>query len=236
MKQVFISLILFTSIIINAKDLYATQTPNQVLNAVYQKLMKVKDYSVSANIRSDIPLIKIMPVNAKIYFKQKNKFKVESKSIAILPKQSFTDFSKILKDTLSFMAVFAGTEIINAKKMQIINLIPNEDTGDLILAKLWIDTEKNLTIKSQLTTRSNGTMLVQYFYNKETEKYGLPDSMVFTVDVKKFKIPKAVAADLNKSSKPSNDKEDKNKKGQIYIRFKNYQINKGIDDKIFIKK
>jgi negative regulator of sigma E activity len=235
MKQIFISFLLLTGVLLKTNDLTATQTPNQVLNAVYQKLMKVNDYTVEANIRSDIPLIKIMPVNAKIYFKQKNKFKVESKSIAILPKQSFTDFSKILKDTLSYMAVFAGTEIINSKKTQIINLIPNEDTGDLILAKLWIDTEKNLTIKSQLTTRSNGTMLVQYFYNKVTEKYGLPDSMVFTVDVKKFKIPKAVAADLNKSSKPSDNKDNKNKKGQIYIRFKNYQINKGIDDKVFIK-
>lgn len=235
MKQIFISFLLLTGVLLKTNDLTATQTPNQVLNAVYQKLMKVNDYTVEANIRSDIPLIKIMPVNAKIYFKQKDKFKVDSKSIAILPKQSFTDFSKILKDTLSYMAVFAGIEIINSAKTQIINLIPNEDTGDLILAKLWIDTEKNLTIKSQLTTRSNGTMLVQYFYNKVTEKYGLPDSMVFTVDVKKFKIPKAVAADLNKSSKPDNKNDNKNKKGQIYIRFKNYQINKGIDDKVFIK-
>jgi outer membrane lipoprotein-sorting protein len=236
MNRIIITIVFLFNVLLNANALSAAQTPNQVLNAVYQKLMKVNDYSVEANIRSDIPLIKIMPVNAKIYFKQKDKFKVESKSIAILPKQSFTDFSKILKDTLSYMAVFAGTEIINSAKIQIINLIPNEDTGDLILAKLWIDTEKNLTIKSQLTTRSNGTMLVQYFYNKVTEKYGLPDSMVFTVDVKKFKIPKAVAADLNKSSKPDKKNDNKNKKGQIYIRFKNYQINKGIDDKVFTKK
>jgi outer membrane lipoprotein-sorting protein len=62
-----------------------------VLQQVVQKLNSVKDYSVEANIKANIPLIKIMPVTASIYFKQKDKFKVVSKGIAILPKQGFTD-------------------------------------------------------------------------------------------------------------------------------------------------
>ena len=79
-------------------------------------------------------------------------------------------------------------------------------------------------------------MLIQYFYGNVGKNYGLPDSMVFIVDVKKFKIPKAVAADVNRGTKkPTKEEEQKNKKGQIYIRFKNYSINKGIDSKIFKK-
>jgi hypothetical protein len=225
----FFSFICFISV-------QASPTPNQLLNKVYKKLMKTKDYTVDVKIKSDIPMIKIMPVNAKLYFKQPNLFKIESTSIAILPKQGFSNFTATLKDTFSYMAVMSGSEVVNKVKTQIINIIPNEDTGDLIVAKLWIDTIQSLTMKSQITTRSNGTMLIQYFYGNAGKNYGLPDSMVFIVDVKKFKIPKAVAADVNRGTKkPTKEEEQKNKKGQIYIRFKNYSINKGIDSKVFKK-
>jgi outer membrane lipoprotein-sorting protein len=58
---------------------------------------------------------------------------------------------------------------------------------------------------------------------------------VFTVDVKKFKIPKALAADVNKTQRSKIQSESKSKTGSIDIRLTNIQINKGIDDKIFKK-
>ncbi len=213
-----------------------SQTANTIIFKVYKKMMLANDYSVDAKIKSDIPMIKILPVNAKVYFKQKDKFKIESKSIAILPKQGFSDFSKTIKDTNSYFAMIAGEEMVNKTKTMIINLIPKMDTGDLVLAKFWVNKEQSLVYKSQSTTKSNGTMLIDYFYfNTEPQKYGLPDSMVFTVDVKKFKIPKAVAADLNKTKSSNNNNDKPVKKGKIYIRFKNYAINKGISDKVFAK-
>lgn len=225
---------LILTLCLKALDASAGPTPNQLLNKVYNKLMKVKDYTVDARIKSDIPMIKMMPVKAKIYFKQPSRFKIESTGIAILPKQGLSNFTSSLKDTLSYMAVMSGAETVNTVKTQIITLIPVQDTGDLIVAKLWIDTMARLTLKSQVTTRSNGTMLIQYFYGQSGKSYGLPDSMVFTVDVKKFKIPKAVAADVNRGTKKTGKEDDqKNKKGQIFIRFTNYNINKGIDNRVF---
>jgi hypothetical protein len=67
------------------------QTADQIITQLVNKINLVTDYSVTANIKADIPLIRVLPVNASIYFKQKDKFKVVSKGIAILPKQGFTD-------------------------------------------------------------------------------------------------------------------------------------------------
>ena len=50
-----------------------TNNANDLLQKLKQKLDKVKDYTVDANIKLDVPFIKMLPVNAKIYFKQKNK-------------------------------------------------------------------------------------------------------------------------------------------------------------------
>ncbi len=223
-------------ILITQSNILVSQSKSakQILNGVYTKMMTAKDYTVIANIKVDLPFVKMFPVNATIYFKQKDKFKVVSKSIAIVPRQGFDQFTRMLTDTTSFDALVSGTELIGANQTVIINVIPSSDTSDLILGKLWIDNKRNVVLKSQLTTKSNGTILTEYNYSKQI-KYGLPDNMIFTVDVKKFKIPKSVAADINNSNSKVDDKSKDNKKGKIYLHFSDYQINKGIADGVFKK-
>lgn len=206
-----------------------------ILQQVVQKLNTVKDYSVEANIKANIPLIKIMPVTASIYFKQKDKFKVVSKGIAILPKQGFTDVNAFLMNKGSYMAVSGGVKTINEIKTNLISVIPTGETSEIILAKLWIDTKRDVIIRSQVTTRSSGTVLVDYSYGAEVQ-YGLPNQLVFTIDVKKFKMPKSVAADLNKTDKQKQKTADKDQKGTITIKLTNYKVNKGISDNVFKEK
>ncbi len=208
------------------------QSPNKILNTVFLKLNKAKDYSVDVNIKVDLPFIKMLPINAKIYFKQKDKFKVDSKSIAIVPKQGFLQLTKLIGDTNNFTAIQQKSELINNNTLAIINIIPISDTSDIILGKLWLDQEKSVIIKSQITTKSNGTILTEYTYGSNII-FGLPDVMIFEIDIKKFKMPKSVAADINASKNKST--ETKIKKGKIIINLKNYQINKGIDDAVFKK-
>jgi hypothetical protein len=228
-------IIIFFVLISFANSLVAqTKSAKQILNAVYSKMMVAKDYSVQANIKVDLPFVKMLPIDAKIFFKQKEKFKVESKSIAIVPRQGFDQITKMLNDTSGFDALISGEELVAGSQATIINVIPQSDTSDLILGKLWIDVKKNVVLKSQLTTKSNGTILTEYTYGSQLA-YGLPDMMVFTVEVKKFKIPKGVTADINNTKTSVDDKKKDNKKGKIFIKLTNYQINKGIPDTVFKK-
>lgn len=202
-----------------------------LLNNLYLKSLKAKDYSASAHIKVDLPFLKMLPINAKVYFKQKDKFKVDSKSIAILPRQSFDQLTSMLKDTLAYTAMVQTTENIGAVQTTVVSVIPLSDTSDLILGRIWIDQKNNLVLKSQLTTKSNGTILTEYYY-KDQIAYGLPEKMIFTVDVKKFKVPKSVTIDIN-NTKPQ--KESKEKQGKIEITLSDYKINQGLSDEIFKK-
>ncbi len=226
----YLVLLLFLSPLLNTN---AQESANAILHKVYAKVQKAKDYSVNIHVKVDMPFIRMMPVDAKIYYKQKDKFKVESKSIAIVPRQGFDQASKMLADTNSFTTIIQGKELIGKVQTLIVNIIPLSDTTDLILGKLWIDPVQSLILKSQLTTKSNGTILTEYTYGAQVA-YGLPDQMLFTVDVKKFKIPKSVAADMNNKPKEEDKSKDK-KKGQILLTLSNYQINKGISDSVFKK-
>ncbi|HRG52812.1 MAG TPA: hypothetical protein PLL00_08250 [Bacteroidia bacterium] len=231
-RSFYIIFLLFTQ----AGFAQTSASANRLLHSIYGKLQKANDYSVQANIKVDMPFIRMLPIDAKIYFKQKNKFKVESKSIAVVPRQGFDQASKMLADTNAFNALVQGTELINNTPATVVNIIPVADTSDLILGKFWIDEKQKLILKTKLTTRSNGTILTEYFYGSQAQ-YALPDKMIFQVDVKKFKMPAGTTTDAPSAKKKEDpSKDDKDKKGNIIITLTNYQVNKGIPDEFFKKK
>jgi hypothetical protein len=207
---------------------------NGYLDAVYGKLEKVKDYSVQANIKVDMPFIRMIPVNVKIYFKQKGKFKVESKSIAIVPRQGFDQLSGILADIRMYTAVVQGEEKIGEIQTMMVNVIPLSDTSDIILGKFWIDPVQKLILRSQLTTKSNGTIGTDYTYGSQAV-FGLPDAMIFSVDVKKFRIPKVMTSSITAEDKEKSKKSTEKKKGKITIMLSNYKVNTGLPDSVFGK-
>ena len=88
------------------------QDPNALLKEVRLKLEKVTDYSAQVHIHADIPMIKIDDVNAKVYFKQPNLFKVESKGIAILPKQGMGDLTAFLTDEKGYTCALNGPKML----------------------------------------------------------------------------------------------------------------------------
>lgn len=215
-------------------NMQAQNSANGLLHKVYGNLQKAKDYSVDAHIKVDMPFIRMLPVNVKIYYKQKDKFKVESKSIAIVPRQGFDQIAKMLADTTSFTAMVQGEEKLGLIKVKVVNVIPLSDTSDVVLGKFWIEPGKGVVMKSQMTTRANGTISTEYFYGTQIN-YGLPDKMIFTVDVKKFKVPKSIAAEMNKTASEAKETTKDAKKGTITISLTNYIVNKGITDSTFKK-
>ena len=143
-------------------------------------------------------------------------------------------FSGCLADPNSYTAIFQGEEIIDSLKTQVVNVIPLSDTSDIVLGKFWIDPLQEVIIKTQFTTRSNGTIVTEYTYGNFID-YGLPDKMIFLVDFKKFRMAKNLTNSINKDNSGIDDKSDQNKKGKIIIDLTNYQINKGVPDNIFNK-
>ncbi len=226
MRNLLLILVLFSLHGSNA------QMANDLLTKVVAKLNTVKDYTATANVTADIPMIKILPSKAKIYFKQKDKFKVEAKGIVILPKQGFTDVNTFISNSKNYQSILGDTTVINSTKSVLVTVIPNGESSEIILAKLWVDYTRNVFMKTQVTTKSNGTVTTTFNYGDKVS-YGLPSKMVFEIDVKKFKIPKSVAADIN--NRDAKAKKDTRKKGTITVSLSDYSVNQGLSDALFVK-
>lgn len=208
------------------------QTAEEILKGVIDKIDLVKDYQADVQIKAAIPFIKVPIAKATIYFKQKDKFKVESKGIAILPKQGMSDLTGFLSNEKKYSAVLGEVKTINEHKTRLISILPSDENSEIILAKVYISTSEDLIYRTVLTTKSSGTVSIDYEYNLN-KKYGLPNKMTFTVDIKKFKMPKSVASDIRNNEKKKKYKE--NEKGTIVLTFSNYLVNKGISDDVFKK-
>lgn len=209
------------------------QDANDILNKVVTKLNTVNDYSVTANVKANIPMIKILPSKATIYFKQKDKFKVVSKGIVILPKQGFTEINGFLANKKSYLAVAGDSTKIGGVMTKLINVVPTGENSEIVLAKLWIDAKSSVIMKSQITTKTNGSVTTTYTYGDKVA-FGLPSQLVFEIDVKAFKLPKSVAADINKTT--AQKKTKPGNKGLITIMLTDYKVNTGLSDAVFTKK
>jgi len=124
------------------------------------------------------------------------------------------------------------TSVINSVKTVVITVIPKGDGNDIVLAKLWVDYARSVIMKSQITSATNGSITTTFTYGDKVS-FGLPTKMVFEIDVKKFKLPKSVAADINNTDNKS--QKDTRKKGTITVSMSDYNVNQGLSDTVFLK-
>lgn len=208
------------------------QKAEVLVQMIQTDFKKIEKYTADINISFEIPYINIDPVKGKVYFKQPNLFKVKTEGIAFMPKQNPFYLMELLNDPSSYLCIDSGSETNPGSIIRIIQLVPKEHE-ELILAKIWVDATRRRIVKSSLTTKSNGTVEIQYLYD---EKPGskLPELMVFGIEVGKFKIPKMMSADLNSRSKNSGTP-SQSTHGKIRLKFTNYKLNQSFDEKVFYK-
>ncbi len=201
--------------------------PDAMIQKVKDNFSKVKDYVVDAHIKVNVDFLKVPETNAKIYFKQPDKVKLTSPQFALVPKEGL-NFSPMSFFKNKYSAVFVKNESLWGFNTALIKLVPLEESEDIILTSLWIDSNYFIIRKAEVTTKSKGTYGLQLNYDVGKTKFYVPVSMIFLFDVKKDDFP-------NKFGNSSDNKAPKKKnfKGTAEIKYSNYIINKGISDKIF---
>jgi len=201
--------------------------PNKLLKAIGSRFEKIKDYQADVEGKLDMEFIKAPTTKAKVYFKQPDKFKIDSEGFAMLPKQSM-DFSPMQLLKGDFTAVFVRTDKIDGKYLDVVKLVPNSDTANFIISTLWIDASQSVINKIEAATKRSGTITTEFIYTPAT--IPLPVKLKLSFNQGEVNLPET----------PMNSKKDSDQrrrptrmKGSATLTYSNYQINKGIPDKFF---
>ncbi len=228
-----IRIFIFCAAIVMMKTSFS-QTGNDLLLAVREKLEKVNDYEAKGKLKTNVVFIKAPVASVKVFYKKPDKMKIVNESgLSFIPKGSVNiNLTKFLSESGNFEVIDAGKEA--ATGYRILKLLPSDEQSEIVLSTLYIDEKTELVRKAKNTTRDNGTYELEMTYGRQAA-YALPDKVIFSFNTKEYRLPKGVTFDYDDGSKKKTDVSMKNKKGKVEITYTSYIINKGIDDKIFAK-
>lgn len=201
---------------------------------VKAKLDQVNDYIAEGKMKTDVAFIKAPVGKVKVYFRKPDRFKLQKDGgISILPKGGISINMRSLLTTERFLALDAGTQLLDGQTLRIVKLLPVEENSDVVLTTLYID-EPGLLIKKAIsTTKENGTYEMEMQYGN-FRQYALPDKVIISFQTKDYKLPKGVTLEFSDGDKPKTEAEKlRNKKGRIEITYASYTINKGIAESVF---
>lgn len=228
MKKIILSIVLFTNAF-----LIIAQDVNVLVEKVKLKMNQVNDYSVEAKMKTNVAFIKAPIGRVKIYFRKPDQLKIyREKGISILPKGGVNVIFFSILNTKNLSIIDAGTTVVNGTNTRIVKLLPLNENSEIIISTLYIDETELLILKSSTTTRENGSFEMEMFY-AEFQNLGLPNKMIFSFNVKDYKMPKGVTLDIDDDLSKEEKKKFQNKKGKIEFSYNNYIINKGIPENIF---
>ena len=225
-------LVFFAMMILSSVHAQKTDT---ILNKVREKLQQVRDYQAEASMQLNVPFLQVPDSKVSVYYKQPDKFRIiQTKGVSIIPRGGFNMNLHSLLDPKEYMAIDAGTAVIDKQVLNVVKLLPTTEEGDVVLSTLYIDSKSFLVKRITTATKQNGMYTVDLKYGKYTN-WALPDELIFSFDTKDYKLPKGMTLDYDDDIKPDTTKA-KSGKGEVKILFQKYIINKGLNDAYFQQK
>ncbi|MFZ9759996.1 MAG: LolA family protein [Candidatus Kapaibacteriota bacterium] len=221
MKSIFLLLFAFSFIHVHAAD--------PLLTKIRDKVRSIKDFTANATITLNVEFLKAKPSQAIVLYKSPGRLKIKSDGFSMLPKQGAgLPFAALLESP--FTSVDLPDEVIKGINYKVRKVIPIADTGQIIVATVWIDPQKEIIAKMSAVTKG-GSIVMDMTYKNEHIRFALPSAIYMSFDVPSFSLPKSMTGDLLAEKKPSNSK--KNTKGSAQITYTSISVNKGISEDQF---
>ncbi|MCF8231370.1 MAG: hypothetical protein K9J27_04205 [Bacteroidales bacterium] len=194
--------------------------PKEILTDFREHMLKVHDYKAKVNIKVDVDFINIKDRKAVVFFEQPDKFEFSAGGFALLPKKGMEmEYLELLQT--DYTAIGAGTKTIDSVKTQAVKVIPNNDSLDIVLAKMYLNPETKLIHRMQTFTKESGSYTINFTY--ADHPYDLPDKLEIIFDVKNQKLPVSLTGDMKSIGKKI--KESK-KRARVIIDYSEYVVNR----------
>jgi len=215
---------------------HAQATAEQLFYQLRTKVENVNDYVADIRMRIDVSFMKIPPLNGKLYFKKPGRLKLERNGgIAILPRKTMNITLNNMIPEGGATVIDAGYDTIGKVRVRVIKVVPDNEQNDIVLTKIWIDEARMLALRTESTTRDNGTMKMELEYGRYAN-LSLPDKVTLFLDLKEYKVPKGVTMDydgVDELDAAKRNAKAKQRKGRIQITYLGYRINTGLSDAVF---
>jgi hypothetical protein len=228
LRLVWMSIVLLSSY----TAVQASIDPATLLAGVKKKYDLVRDYTASAQLKTNVLFIKAPLSQVTVYYKRPDQLKIKNqKGISFVPKGTVNINLNNVLGLRNFEAIAAGTSLVDGVTCEIIKIFPLNDEEDITRATLYVDPIRQLVLKSIISTRETGTYQIAMQYGTYAT-WGLPDRVLVEFNTREFKLPKGTTLDYDNGSTKV-DAPKGPQKGKVEILYRSYTINQGVADAIF---
>jgi hypothetical protein len=215
-----------------ASAIAQAQDMNELIKKAKSKIDQVRDYQATALLKLNVSFLQVPDSKVVVYYKQPDKFRVvQQKGISIVPRGGVSINLNTILNGKDYTAIDAGSATMNGKQLRIIKLLPLAEESEVVLSTMYIDPQSYLVKKIVSTTKENGSYTIEFIYGKFSS-WALPDELLFTFNIKDYKLPKGMTFDYDNEIK-ADTSGLKSSKGEVRIVFNQYTINKGVNDEVF---
>ncbi|MBN1614897.1 MAG: hypothetical protein JW950_10570 [Deltaproteobacteria bacterium] len=218
----------------------AKSNPGQVFQEILKSYESLKDYTTKIQAKVKMPGFRVPDFTAKLYFKRPDKFHIETKSFAPLPRNSGV-FNPFLFDPEKNRITYRQAEALNGVRAELYKVEPLEDEARIRYYQVWIGGSPKRILQVESHSFKGTKALVQPEYQTVqagSEKWLLPEKVhVHMTFPGGGQGPDAslFAAQDNPFSRGMGRIDNIPGEGDIYLTYSEWQINTGLDDGLFQK-
>lgn len=223
MKQLLVGILLMCAAVTLPAQKSKPLTADDILQNVKANFDAVQDYTAQLTGKVSMERLKVPQMKVKIYFKQPNKFKTESKGTSFLPK-NILDLNP--GDLLAkFDASLLGREENEGKTFYKIRLVTKAAKGKQVRESfIWVE-ESRWTITKLEAYPTEGRKIEVLIESMLVDgKYILPQRIAATFDFEQN--PDSLAERIYSPQRVP-------RKGSAELIYSDYRVNTGLTDEFF---
>jgi hypothetical protein len=215
--------------------------PRQVFTELIKPYRDLNDYTVRIHAKVNMPSIRIPDFSAVLYFKKPDKFHVETKSFAPIPRDSGV-FNPFQFDPEKNLIAYERTESLNGTLSDVFRVEPLDAKALVRYYHVWVggNPRRIQQVESLSVKGTKGQVDLTYgTVEKGVEKWLLPEKvhihLIFPEGMHNADTGSFTTKD-NPISSGMRRLDDMSGEGNIDLSYSEWQINTGLDDRLFQKK
>ncbi len=199
-----LTILLVTVALISASTVALAADATVLIDQIKQRMERITSYTAELKIKVDVSFMKVPESKATLSHVAPDKTTINAPGFAMLPKQG-ADLGPLMLLSKPHASVDAGTEEFQGVRMRKVKIIPADETTEIVVATVLIDTTLMVPRKIITTTRAGGTATAELVYdNAEARSVVLPSYIKLIFDIGAFELPKTMTGDFEKKKGTGN--------------------------------
>ena len=239
--QLILAILLFAPAVALAQEGPGTaprRDPRQVFAEIMKPYRNLNDYTVKIHAKINMPTIRVPDFTATLYFKKPDRFHIETKSFAPLPRNSGT-FNPFQFDPEKNQITFQRTENLGGTQVDLYRVEPLDTKTLVRYYNVWVEGGPGRILQVESLTFRGTKGLVTLSYRtvaKGLDKWLMPENirihLTFPEGAPNLDASSLITKD-NPVSGGMRRLDEVAGEGVINLSYIDWQINTGLDDSLF---